>query len=340
MTQLALDQKIAALRRFTRFFAQRLGALEAGPAGSPYSATEVRVLTELAQYEHRTVTALSRSLGLDAGYLSRVIRRLETTGIVIKTADSADNRQQPLSLTESGRTEVTTLDAITTARYASMVRMLPAHIHAPLLDAMERVEGAFGADVPGRDPAPWLLRPHRVGDISFVTQRMIASGLEEFEFTSAYEMALLDAASTFLTEFDAVRDCAWIAERDGAAVGSVLVRRADDASVAQLSMLHVESQARGIGIGGNSVKSGPKARRTSPCTAPISHTPAHTRTLASNICVFDHHIQRSAAAPSTVARIAAASRVASNDCGSTKPTRPPGRARRIASARNSAAASA
>ena len=249
MTQLALDQKIAALRRFTRFFAQRLGALEAGPAGSPYSATEVRVLTELAQYEHRTVTALSRSLGLDAGYLSRVIRRLETTGIVIKTADSADNRQQPLSLTESGRTEVTTLDAITTARYASMVRMLPAHIHAPLLDAMERVEGAFGADVPGRDPAPWLLRPHRVGDISFVTQRMIASGLEEFEFTSAYEMALLDAASTFLTEFDAVRDCAWIAERGGAAVGSVLVRRADDASVAQLSMLHVESQARGIGIG-------------------------------------------------------------------------------------------
>ena len=98
MSTLALDQKIAALRRFTRFFGQRLGALEAGPAGSSYSATEVRVLGELAAGDPRTVTALSRALGLDAGYLSRVIRRLETTGIVTKAADSADNRQQPLSL--------------------------------------------------------------------------------------------------------------------------------------------------------------------------------------------------------------------------------------------------
>ena len=86
MSQLPLDQKIAALRRFTRFFAQQLAPLDAGPVGSPYSATEVRVLTELAQYDQRTVTAISRSLGLDAGCLRRVIRRLETTGIVSKTA--------------------------------------------------------------------------------------------------------------------------------------------------------------------------------------------------------------------------------------------------------------
>ena len=248
VTQNALDQKIAALRRFTRFFAQRLGALEAGPAGSPYSATEVRVLAELAQYEHRTVTALSRSLGLDAGYLSRVIRRLETTGIVIRTADSADHRQQPMSLTPAGRTEVTTLDAITTARYASMVRMLPAHIHAPLLEAMERVEGAFGADVPARDPAPYLLRPHRIGDVGFVAQRSIASAIEEFEFGGSYETVMLGAAARFLEHFDAERDCVWIAERNGVAVGCVFVRRVAEPS-AELLLLHVESQARGIGIG-------------------------------------------------------------------------------------------
>lgn len=248
VTQHSLDQKIVALRRFTRFFAQRLGALEAGPAGSPYSATEVRVLAELAQYEHRTVTALSRSLGLDAGYLSRVIRRLETTGIVIKTADSADNRQQPLSLSPAGRTEVTTLDAITTARYASMVRMLPAHIHEPLLDAMERVEGAFGVDVPGRDPTPYLLRPHRIGDVSFVTQRSIASAIEEFEFGGSYEAVMLSAAAQILERFDAERDCVWIAERNGVPVGSVFVRGVEG-QAAELLLLHVESQARGIGIG-------------------------------------------------------------------------------------------
>jgi DNA-binding MarR family transcriptional regulator/predicted GNAT family acetyltransferase len=248
MTQLGLDQKIAALRRFTRFFAQRLGPLEAGPAGSPYSATEVRVLTELAKYEHRTVTALSRSLGLDAGYLSRVIRRLETTGVVSKSSDASDSRQQPLSLTQAGRAEVTTLDAISTARYSAMVRMLPPHSHAPLLDAMEHIEGAFGADVPARDVAPYLLRPHRAGDISYVAQRSIASAMEEFELAGLYETVMLGAATHFLERFSPERECTWMAERDGAVVGSVFVRQVDTRT-AELAMLHVESRARGIGIG-------------------------------------------------------------------------------------------
>lgn len=248
MTELPLEQKIAALRRFTRFFSQRLGALEAGPAGSSYSATEVRVLTELAQYEQRTVTALSRSLGLDAGYLSRVIRRLETTGIVAKSSDSPDSRQQPMSLTAAGREEVTALDAIATARYAALVRTLPSHIHAPLLDAMERIEGAFGADVPARDQAPWLLRPHRSGDISHVVNHAIASAAEEFGLADADEVILLGAVADFLAHFDAERDCSWMAEREGVVVGSVLVRRVDESS-ARIVLLHVESRARGIGIG-------------------------------------------------------------------------------------------
>ena len=248
MSQTPLDQKIAALRRFARFFSHRLGALEAGPAGSSYSATEVRVLVELSQYEQRTVTALSRSLGLDAGYLSRVLRRLETTGIVARSADTTDSRQQPMSLTAAGRAEVATVESITTARYAALVRMLPAHVHAPILDAMERIENAFGMDVPGRDAAPYLLRPHRAGDVSLVTQRTIASMIEEFELAGTFETVMLGAASHFLERFDAERDCVWIAERNGVPVGSVFVRTVAQ-DTAELLLLHVESQARGIGIG-------------------------------------------------------------------------------------------
>lgn len=248
MSQLALEQKIAALRRFTRFFAQRLGPLEAGPAGSPYSATEVRVLSELALYEHRTVTAISRSLGLDAGYLSRVIRRLETTGIVSRSSDTADNRQQPLSLTAAGRSEVRTLDTIATTRFAALVRTLPPHIHAPLLDAMERIETAFGTDVPARDASPWLLRPHRSGDLSVLTQRLIASAAEEFELGGEYETAMLGHATQFLERFAPDDDCAWIAERNGVPVGSIAVRRVGE-TTAELTLFFVESHARGIGIG-------------------------------------------------------------------------------------------
>jgi len=245
---MALDQKIEALRRFTRFFGQRLGPMEAGPAGSSYSATEVRVLGELALADQRTVTALSRSLGLDAGYLSRVIRRLETIGVVTRSADSSDSRQQPLSLTGAGRVEVATLETITRARYAALVRTLPAHVHGPVLDAMERIESAFGTDVPARDAAPYVLRPHRAGDISYVAQRAIASMMEEFELGATQEQSLLNIGAQFLASFDAARDCAWIAEREGAIVGSVLVQQLDEAS-AVLRLLHVESRARGIGIG-------------------------------------------------------------------------------------------
>ena len=248
MTPLPLDQKIEALRRFTRFFGQRLGALEAGPAGSSYSATEVRVLLELASGEPRTVTALSRSLGLDAGYLSRVIRRLETTDIVGRTSNSSDSRQQPLVLTPAGVAEVRTINEITTARYATLVRQLPTHIHEPLLDAMERIEGAFGLDVPARDRTPWLLRPQRPGDIAYSAQRSIASAQEEFEFGGTYEAQALFAAAQFANAFDAASDCAWMAEREGAVVGAVLVRRLDDRT-AVLPLLHVESLARGVGIG-------------------------------------------------------------------------------------------
>ncbi len=248
MTQLSLEGNIAAVRRFCRFFSQRLGALGAGPSGSMYSATEVRVLAELAQHEARTVTALSRSLGLDAGYLSRVIRRLETTGIVAEAADSADSRQQPMALTRAGREAVNALDVISAARYAALVRALPSHTLTPVLEAMERIEGAFGADVPARDATPWLLRPHRAGDISAVTQRTIASASEEFGFNGACEVMLLQRASDFVANFEAERDCSWIAERDGVVVGAALVKR-DTLQTARLMMLHVESRARGIGIG-------------------------------------------------------------------------------------------
>lgn len=151
-------------------------------------------------------------------------------------------------MTPAGTAEVTTLAAITTARYASMVRLLPPHTHGPLLEAMEHIESAFGIDVPARDAAPWLLRPHRAGDISYVAQRSITSAMEEFELAGTFESVTLGNAAHFLERFSPEHDCTWIAERDGSVVGSVFVRRADTRT-AELMMLHVESRARGIGIG-------------------------------------------------------------------------------------------
>jgi DNA-binding MarR family transcriptional regulator/L-amino acid N-acyltransferase YncA len=252
MQQMGLQEKVAAMRRFTRFFGQRLGTLDAGPAGSPYSATEVRVLSELALERQRTVSALSRSLGLDAGYLSRVLRRLETTGVVARAAAGADQRQQPMTLTAQGQAEMATIEAITQSRYAALVRTLPAHTHAPILNAMERIEVAFGADIPGRDPTPYVLRPARAGETSFVTQRTIASMLEEFDFAASLEVEVMEWVSGFMSRFNAATDCTWVAEREGVVVGSVFVADRgvrEGVRDAEVAWLHVESGARGVGIG-------------------------------------------------------------------------------------------
>ena len=148
MPDRTLDDTIQALRRFTRFVTQRLGTLESGPAGSSYSATEVRVLGELARHEPRTVASLSRSLGLDIGYLSRILRRLETTGAVLRPPVAGDSRQQPFGLTGEGHAEVRAIEAITTARYAALVRTLADDTHTPLLELMEKLETLLGPDVP------------------------------------------------------------------------------------------------------------------------------------------------------------------------------------------------
>lgn len=262
MRQLGLDGKVAAMRRFTRFFGQRLGALDAGPAGSPYSATEVRVLRELALEGARTVTALSRSLGLDAGYLSRVIRRLETADVLSRSAPSSDHRQAPVELTPAGAAEMSTIEAITQSRYAALVRTLPASAHQSVIDAMEVIEGAFG-DEPARTTAPTeiVVRAARPGEVSYVLARTIWSLMEEFGYGAELEAEMTAWVAGWLRAHESTLDVALVAERDGTAVGSVFVRaaRVVDTTAAggvrrvprewEVAWLHVDSGARGRGIG-------------------------------------------------------------------------------------------
>ncbi|MBU2089049.1 MAG: MarR family transcriptional regulator, partial [Alphaproteobacteria bacterium] len=102
MSDAVLEARIAAIRRFSRFYTRRIGVLHEGLHNSPFSLTEGRIIYELAQRDGVTAADLGSDLGLDAGYLSRVLRTLEERGVLIRRPSKSDGRQNILSLTPLG----------------------------------------------------------------------------------------------------------------------------------------------------------------------------------------------------------------------------------------------
>jgi DNA-binding MarR family transcriptional regulator/N-acetylglutamate synthase-like GNAT family acetyltransferase len=244
------DRRIAAVRRFNRFFTQRLGVLREGLLDSPFSLTEVRLLYELAHRELPTASELARELGLDAGYLSRLLRRFERRGLVARQASPDDARRNLLRLTERGREVFAPLDRRARDEVAALLAELPASEQDRLVAAMGRIERLLaGREVPRQ---PYLLRPHQSGDMGWVVQRHGILYAEEYGWDERFEALVAGIVARFIERFDPRRERCWIAEQEGEPVGCVfLVQRAK--SVAQLRLLLVEPRARGQGLGGRLV---------------------------------------------------------------------------------------
>ncbi len=238
-------EAIAAMRRFSRFYTRQLGLLEEGLLRSAFSLTEARILYELAHRPAPTATALCQDLGLDAGYLSRILKRFEARGLVRRTASASDARQMQLALTPAGRAAFDPLEHASQRQIAETLARLPATGIAALTGAMATVERLLG----GAPPAvPYLLRPHRIGDIGWITHRQGLLYAREYGWDESFEALVAEIAAGFVRQFDPKRERGWIAERDGAIVGSAFVAKASD-TVAKLRLLYVEPEARGLGIG-------------------------------------------------------------------------------------------
>jgi DNA-binding MarR family transcriptional regulator/GNAT superfamily N-acetyltransferase len=245
MTEQDLAARIGAVRRFNRFYTRQIGVLQEGLLASPFSLTESRVLYELAHREGVTATELGRDLGLDAGYLSRMLRGFETQGLVERRRSAQDGRQSHLALTEAGRTAFQPLDERSSAEVAAMLARLGTASQARLSGAMAEIEAILN---PPADTAPYSLRAHAPGDIGWVVERHGALYAQEFGFDQSFEALVAEIGAKFIRAFDPARERAWIAERRGERIGSVfLVRQSDQ--VAKLRLLLVEPSARGLGLG-------------------------------------------------------------------------------------------
>ena len=241
-----LARRIDTVRRFNRFYTRRIGVLREDLLGSPYSLAEARLIYELAHRDRPTAAELGRDLTLDAGYLSRLLRGLERSGVLSRTRSATDGRRNHLALTAKGRRAFATLNAQSNKDVAALLEGLPDPQQRGLVSALETVETVLGAR-----PAPsmpFLLRTHQPGDLGWVIGRHGALYAQEYGWDETFEALVGEIAARFIRNFDPKCERCWIAERDGRNVGSVcLVRKS--ATVAQLRLLIVEPDARGLRIG-------------------------------------------------------------------------------------------
>lgn len=235
---------IERVRAFNRFYTRRLDLLRRGFLDSPYSLGEVRVLWEIAHHGPISAGDLARDLDVDAGQLSRMLKRFATAGLIERTSDAADARRASIRMTPQGRAVFAPLEAEQRRRVAADLAGLGREATGRLVDAMADVERLLAPPA----AAALLIRPHRAGEVAEIAARQARLYAEDYGFDHRFEALVMEIGAAFLRGYDPRESASFVAEVDERVVGAVFVTR-ESPEVAKLRLLHVESEMRGRGIG-------------------------------------------------------------------------------------------
>ena len=244
-TMPSTEDRVAAVRAFNRFYTTRIGVLREGLLDTQHPLPEARVLFELGAHETDDLGDLRERLDVDAGYLSRLLGRLEGRGLVVRERVAGDARRRRARLTARGRRAFATLDRRSGEQIAALLSELRDEEQRRLLGAMGAVEGLLGERP---RPGAWLLRPPRAGELGWIVHRHGALYAAEYGWDAGFEALVARVVADYGQSHDPAREAAWIAEVDGEPAGCVLCV-ADDETTARLRLLLVEPHARGLGIG-------------------------------------------------------------------------------------------
>lgn len=239
------ETDIADIRAFNRFYTRLLGALNEGLLRSPHSLPESRLIYELGSRGRTTAAELAADLGMDPGYLSRLLRTLRDAGLVESTADPVDGRAQILALTAAGGAAFRSLDEASREDVRALIAPLGARDRAAVLDATRTIRRLLDPAAPERSVD---VRPFRIGEIGHVISRHGVLYHEEHGWDGTFEGFVAEIAGAFAIRHDPLREGCWVADRDGEVLGSVFVVDAGGGT-AKLRMLYVEPAARGLGVG-------------------------------------------------------------------------------------------
>ena len=242
------EEQTRAIRAFNRFWTNHMGVLDAGLLDTAYSLTEARVLFELGQTaegDPKDLLGLRQELGIDPGYLSRIMQRFEKGGLVETTSSPTDGRRRELRLTARGRLALEDLDARSTHQVQAMRSRLTEEEQRRLVSAMATIQTLLG---PSSAPRPFVIRSLLPGELGWVVHRHGVIYAQEFGWDESFEALVARVVGEYVDERDPKKENAWIVEVDGEPAGCVFcVRETDD--VARLRLLLVDPCARGMGIG-------------------------------------------------------------------------------------------
>jgi DNA-binding MarR family transcriptional regulator/predicted GNAT family acetyltransferase len=247
---MAMDETFAAqvvdVRRFNRFYTRTAGFLNETLTQSAFTLAEARILFELAHGPSPFAADIGRDLGLDPAYLARILKRFASSGLLIAEPDADDRRRRRLSLTAEGQRLMADLWAKADVDIGRMLSLLGSEERRRLVASMAEIEKTLGPE--GRGRGQVVIRPHRIGDMGWIGHRQAVLYAEEYGWDVGYEGLIAGICSDFVLNFKPGREYCWVAERDGAVVGSVFLVCKDD-ETAKLRLLYVEPSARGLGVG-------------------------------------------------------------------------------------------
>jgi DNA-binding MarR family transcriptional regulator/predicted GNAT family acetyltransferase len=245
------QEQIRAVRRFNRLFTRQIGVLREGLLHSPYSLVEARIIFELAHRNDLTASDLGKGLGLDAGYLSRVLTKLESANLVEKTRSNSDGRQRLISLTPDGQKAFSLLDQRSNEEVSELLSELKESERVRLTEAMGSIERIL--DHGFKYAEPFYLRHHEAGDIGWVIHQHGLLYHQEYGWDESFEALVAQICADFIHNYDPQKERCWIAEMQGERVGSIFCVRESE-HVAKLRLLLVTPQARGLGLGSRLVE--------------------------------------------------------------------------------------
>ena len=251
MLCMSADQALD-VRAFNRFYTRRIGVLAPKLSGSDFSLPEARVLWELAHHAPVSASALSKSLQLDAGYLSRLLRGLKSRGLLAEQAHPSDGRQTLLKLSAAGKRAFAPLDRSSQAETEALLEPLSAPQRQALVGAMSRIQSMLEPEA----SAAVELRALQPGDLGWIIERHGAFYAAEYGLDARFEALVARICADFVDRLKPEREACWIAVRGTERLGSVMLVQARDeatgrvrSGVAQLRLLLLEPHARGLGVG-------------------------------------------------------------------------------------------